>query len=167
MDIIEVEESPPVKLKKTVKRKKSRSINHSVTSSAGSKKKHIHTSDESDIGNDVEVSGSKYSPSEPLDYYYDEETVVVESPKCKKKQKNMKCKVPVKKKKQEKNDESSDEESSSPPEKKYKKKKKWASPPPPSVPTAAAAAGVPLQVSGQPAHQTVTVDIQQIVDFVK
>ena len=89
-DIIEVEESPPVKLKKTIKQKKSRNISQSLTSSAGGKKKHILSSEESDIASEGDLSGSEYLPSEPLDSYYDEDTVVVESPKCKKETKKHK-----------------------------------------------------------------------------
>ena len=79
----------------------------------------------------------------------------------------MKHKVIVKKQKtHEVSDDSSDGELSSPVKPKHMKKKKRASPPPATSSAAVASGGVPA-ASGVHAPQTVAVDLQQLVDFVK
>ena len=73
---------PPAKVKKSVKKMK-----RSISSKDSSSKKHVLPSSdesESDVDTDLVQSGSEYMPCETLDSYYDEETIVVESPKHKK-----------------------------------------------------------------------------------
>ena len=147
-------------------------MKRSISSKDSSSKKHVLPSSdesESNVGTDLLQSGLEYMPRETLDSYYDEETIVVESPKCKKRLKKLKCKVPVKKQKvEETSDDSSDEELSPPVKEKCKKKKqKRASPSPPAVSNAPAAVPELSMTSGASECQTVAVDLQQLVDFVK
>ena len=147
-------------------------MKRSISSKDSSSKKHVLPSSdesESDVDTDLIQSGSEYMPCETLDSYYDEETIVVESPKHKKRSKKLKHKVPVKKQKvEETSDDSSDEESSPPVKEKHKKKKqKRALPAPPAVSNAPAAVPGLSMTSGASERQTVVVDLQQLVDFVK
>ena len=116
-DVIEVQQSPPSKVKKSAAKKKKTASSCASSTNVSSKMRQVSKTEsesESNIESEESLSGSKYSPSQTLDSYYDEENVILESPKCKRRSKKVKCKVIVKKQKtHEVSDDSSDEELSS------------------------------------------------------
>ena len=127
-DVIKVEQSPPSKVKKSAAKKKKTTSSHASSANVSSKKRQLSETEyesESNVESEECLSGLEYSPSQTLDSYYDEENVILESPKHKRRSKKVKCKVIVKKQKtHEVSDDSSDEELSSPVKPKCMKKKR-------------------------------------------
>ena len=82
----------------TVKKAGKRPKTHTEKKPKASSKSKEYSSDESDLDVDVDSdtpseSPAAYSPSEELDSYYDDDKLIPDSPKQKKKQKNVKHKI--------------------------------------------------------------------------